>query len=326
MTSIPLNQSHPHLIAQWHPKNEKDISQYSHGSGRKVWWMCSADHEWLAVVSDRSQKNSRCPYCCGVRPIVGLTDLATVSPILASQWSSSNLRPPSEYLPKSHALVLWECPNNPRHRWEAKISDRQRKNNNCPYCSGNRVAVGESDLVTTRPDLADHWHPRNTLNPVEVSKGSDRAVWWLCEAGHESLYSIKERAINGCTRCSARSYPKVEQMFMDKFGEVYPDTIQHCRLDIPWRTRTYMHVDLALTGTIILEYDGSYWHRNKLEIDTQKTTALLNSNLTVIRIREDGLPHLNLAHQNLLQISMTWDSKYTNVQPTIDKIISWLDT
>ena len=40
---------------------------------------------------------------------------------------------------------------------------------------------------------------------------------------------------------------------------------------------------------IAIEYDGSYWHRNKYLNDKEKTKLLLNKGIFVIRVRERGL-------------------------------------
>lgn len=50
---------------------------------------------------------------------------------------------------------------------------------------------------------------------------------------------------------------------------------------------------------------GSYWHRDKQEVDTRKTRALLDLGYRVVRIRENELPHLDLADPRRLQLSFS---------------------
>lgn len=54
----------PVLAAQWHPTKNGDITPYqvTKSSGQKIWWQCVNSHEWLALVSDRSN-GSGCPNC-----------------------------------------------------------------------------------------------------------------------------------------------------------------------------------------------------------------------------------------------------------------------
>ncbi len=58
------------------------------------------------------------------------------------------------------------------------------------------------NLYVLRPDLAKEWHPtRNgSLGPKDVTPGSDKKVWWLCEHGHWWRASVRCR-VRGM-RCS----------------------------------------------------------------------------------------------------------------------------
>ncbi|MCU0558770.1 MAG: zinc-ribbon domain-containing protein [Desulfobacterales bacterium] len=55
-----------------------------------------------------------------------------------------------------------------------------------------------------RPDLAKEWHPtkNGALGPKNVTPGSKKKVWWLCEQGHWWLASVADR-VRGrrCTYC-----------------------------------------------------------------------------------------------------------------------------
>ena len=67
--SIPgktdLATTHPEIAAEWHPTKNGNLypSMVSHGSSKKVWWMCNKGHEWQAVISSR--RTSGCPICAG---------------------------------------------------------------------------------------------------------------------------------------------------------------------------------------------------------------------------------------------------------------------
>ncbi|MGN7187013.1 zinc-ribbon domain-containing protein [Microbacterium enclense] len=63
-------------------------------------------------------------------------------------------------------------------------------------------------ISETDPKVAVWWHPsRNEgLTPDDVSRGSHRKVWWLCDSGHEWDSTIKGRTSmrTGCPVCSGR--------------------------------------------------------------------------------------------------------------------------
>ncbi|MGW5150712.1 zinc-ribbon domain-containing protein [Rhodococcus koreensis] len=72
-----------------------------------------------------------------------------------------------------------------------------------------RLVVGETDLATLRPDLANQWHPtRNGHHkPTNFTTGaSSIKVWWRCEAEHDYQATIRHRARmgSGCPYCSGR--------------------------------------------------------------------------------------------------------------------------
>ena len=103
----------------------------------------------------------------------------------------------------SHKKVWWKC--NEGHTWQASVANRARRGRGCPYCAGQLPIVGENDLLTVNPTLAKEWHPTKNgdLAPYDVTAGSHRKVWWLCEEGHEWQSIIKSRNKGvGCPYCS----------------------------------------------------------------------------------------------------------------------------
>lgn len=61
-----LAQAYPHLIPEWHPKNETTPEQHTPASHSIVWWICSKNksHEWKAKIGNRTVcKKTNCPKC-----------------------------------------------------------------------------------------------------------------------------------------------------------------------------------------------------------------------------------------------------------------------
>lgn len=62
-------------------------------------------------------------------------------------------------------------------------------------------------LAELFPELAKQWHPiKNAgVTPDEVTKGSHKKVWWICDNGHEWDAPIRSRAKgSGCPYCIGR--------------------------------------------------------------------------------------------------------------------------
>ena len=59
-----LDKCYPAISAQWHPKKNGDLlaNQVSSRCDKKVWWLSSFGHEWLARVAARSGGYG-CPKC-----------------------------------------------------------------------------------------------------------------------------------------------------------------------------------------------------------------------------------------------------------------------
>ena len=60
----------PEVAAEFNSvKNEKPANAYKPGSGKKVWWKCSAnpEHEWEAVIGSRTKLGTGCPHCFNER-------------------------------------------------------------------------------------------------------------------------------------------------------------------------------------------------------------------------------------------------------------------
>ena len=120
-------------------------------------------------------------------------------------WERNEDADPTQVTVGSGRKVWWKCKKG--HEWSASIINRSKHDSKCPYCSGRKPILGETDLETTNPKLASEWHPtRNQgLTPREVLAGSHIKVWWKCSEGHEWQADIKSRAFgHSCPYCSGR--------------------------------------------------------------------------------------------------------------------------
>lgn len=129
--------------------------------------------------------------------IIKNNSVSVVFPELVSEWDTEKNggMKPENFSANSHTKVWWKCKNG--HSWQADISSRNRKLG-CPYCAGQRIIVGENDLEswckTNMPELLSEWnYKKNSLNPSNVAKTSNKKVWWKCSNGHEWEASIANR-------------------------------------------------------------------------------------------------------------------------------------
>nr|WP_269142597.1 zinc-ribbon domain-containing protein [Georgenia yuyongxinii] len=204
-----LATTHPSLAAEWHPERNGAVSpdQVIAGSHHRAWWRCRLGHEWQSIINSRRDGSRTCPICSGAQVLAGYNDLATTHPAIAAQWHhhrNGNLSP-ERTAPGSGAAIWWCCDIG--HEWRTTPASRTGPvSSGCPYCANKAVLPGYNDLATTHPDLARQWHPtRNGKStPTDIAAGTRKAVWWLCERGHEWPASGSNRARLGvgCPDCA----------------------------------------------------------------------------------------------------------------------------
>lgn len=94
-----------------------------------------------------------------------------------------------------------------RDEWQAMVKSRVA-GCGCPVCANRTIQQGDNDFATTHPELAKQWHPtkNGALTPQDVTAGTHRKVWWMCEKGHEWQAAVFSRTANGagCPVCAGK--------------------------------------------------------------------------------------------------------------------------
>ncbi len=197
----------PALAEEWnYTKNgELNPSMVSPTAHLKVWWIGKCGHEWMATVNHRA-KGKGCPICANSQILIGVNDFATTYPKLAKEWhpTKNNGLTPEMVVAGSEKKVWWlgKC----GHEWQAAISSRVG-GRNCPICAGRQVLRGFNDLATVNPKLSAEWHSSKNgeLTPENVTAGSQKSVWWICEEGHEWQAAISWRTRGrNCPICAGK--------------------------------------------------------------------------------------------------------------------------
>lgn len=217
-------------------------------------------------------------------------------PHLAAQWhpSLNGSRRPDEFGRGSDTKAWWCCPAGPDHQWEATVSSRT-SGVGCPFCAGRAVSV-TNRLDLLRPDLAAQWdRVANRLTPDQVTVGTTVRAWWRCAYGHVWQTRVRERTRDGegtdCPQCGVlhRSVREIRLAFeLAQFMTFNVDDQVVTLLD-----DTRVTCDIVLRDyRIIVEYDGSHWHKHRGTQDENKTARLVAAGWTVIRLREHPLPRI----------------------------------
>ena len=312
-----------------YPETYAKLDSLTQFSNKKLSWKCSVGHVWQARTADRSSGYG-CPFCSG-RRVSDSNRLSINRPELAREWDfDKNEYTPSDVAVFSHKKAWWRCGEN--HSWQAEINSRSN-GHGCPFCRGKLVS-DINRLSTNRPELACEWDfDKNECTPSDVAVSSNKKAWWVCAEGHHWQSTINNRSNgNGCPTC-AKKYGKIEKRFIESFTEQTDFIVTAHGMRLSRLTyasgRSGVEVDIILYHNnhyLLVEYDGSYWHRGKTELDTEKSRLLLSlgDNILHVRIREDDLPELDLVHDRFAQFRHDYHrSESASIETTVKEIERW---
>ena len=287
------------LLQEWNWEKNDELGlnpqKLTCGSDKKVWWICSqCKHRWMDTISHRNQGRT-CPVCnkknfaskYRMTMVSKSGSLAEKYPEIAAQWhpTKNGFETPNDFPSTSATKVWWMCGEG--HEWQATIGGRKR-GRGCPYCSGYYPIQGENDLQTINPILAKEWNyeKNNGLTPVDVLSNSGKKVWWMCSKGHEWKAVIQNRNKgNGCPICNSERNTSFVEYALVYYLKKYGLDIIHSYKEKGYELDVYIPSE-----KIAIEYDGYYWHKDKVEKDLEKNSKCKKDGIKLYRIREGLLP------------------------------------
>lgn len=225
--------------------------------------------------------------------------LSKTNPELLNEWDyeKNNILGiyPESISPGSKKKVWWKLiykdPNSKKiftFNWTCSVYDRT-KGSQCPYLTGNKIYPGFNDLATTHPQLIKEWdyEKNKNLKPWQVSKGSEKKVWWKCKwFGHSWSATVYNRVHGSlcpiCRRELHVSFPEAAIYFY--FHQVYPNA----KWRMPFVGRYELDIYLP-EKKIAIEYDGNEHHQSAVASEREKikNTICLEHGITLYRIRQN---------------------------------------
>ena len=222
---------------QWDfEKNNKENiypENYSYGSQKKVWWVCSKNekHSWKSAISSIT-KGIGCPICSNQKIIEGINDLKTLKPELFDnsykvQWDFEKNNKENIFSENcscgSDKKVWWRCNTDKRHRWKGTINNIT-KGEGCPICSNKKIVKDINDLKTLKPELFDgsykiQWNfeknNKENIYPENYSYCSSKKVWWKCSKDERHSWKTAIHLITRGSSCPICSNKKIVEGIND---------------------------------------------------------------------------------------------------------------
>ncbi len=134
---------------EWHPTKNGDLTpdQVAYKSNKVVWWKCEAKgHEWEAMILNRTQNKSNCPYCCNQK-IGSDNNLLLDNPTLCEEWDfNKNNSGPETYAPNTNKKVWWICKRK-GHSYCQSIGERNGRGGGCTVCPNKQFSKQSIDWL-----------------------------------------------------------------------------------------------------------------------------------------------------------------------------------
>ena len=154
-------------------------------------------------------------------------------------------------------------------------------------------------LVTLNPELSKQWHPTKNgdLTPYDVTTNSHKKIWWNCikSDDHIWLSTIANRNYGReCPYCSLTPQSRQELIITFELKKIFDDiNPKGFKTVLDGRLRA-IDIFIPLLN-LAIEFDGSFWHKDKKALDKIKSEMLMDEGYKVIRIREEPLKKI---HEN----------------------------
>jgi hypothetical protein len=148
-------ETHPHLVEEWSPMNDRKMSTVTPGSAYKALWACEEGHDWEARVFSRANGRG-CQECFLERKRTatpGTNDLATTHPRIAAEWSPENDKDISTVRYGSVYKATWVCSIDQNHTWVASVNARTNNDTWCPKCGNRKTSRVENELQEALSDV-----------------------------------------------------------------------------------------------------------------------------------------------------------------------------
>lgn len=132
-----------------------------------------------------------------------------------------------------------------------------------------------------------HWdYTKNSENPINISIRSQKPIWLIDNRGNS--YQSTPKAI--FSNNNSTSFPEQAVFY---FLKQYFNDAEN-RVQLVAKDGEILEADIFIPSkNYVVEYDGMFWHKDKLLHDNLKRASFCELGLSVINIREYGLPALD---------------------------------
>ncbi len=189
-------------------------------------------------------------------------------------------------------------------------------------CRQKRKTPNLQNIIPIPEDIIkEHWdyELNNNIDPKTLSLKSKQLYWWKDKTGCKYQLPPCVYAKNIDT---ASSFPEQALFFYIK--KIFPSAIN--RANYLTKKENFVELDIYIPPyNIGIEYDGVFWHQNRVDDDIRKNRILNEENIFVIRVREHGLPLLQHFNGIIIERNKYTVASQIDLVEIINKVISIID-
>jgi len=280
--STSLATVNPEIAKEWHPTKNGELTPFdvTVKSSKKVWWKCPKgdDHVWKTSVNHRSN-GTICPFCANQK-VSNTNSLFAAYPELSKEWhpTKNGELTPVDVISGSNQKVWWKCPEEDDHEWMASINARTgSRKTGCPMCFGFAV-VKSNSLLFKFPRIAKELHPTKNkgISAADLFYSSNQKYWWKCpkDDDHEWKTTVRHRthSKSNCPYCTLTPQSKQELTITFELLQFFDINPKGFKTKVDGKIWS---IDIFISELNLgIEFDGSYWHKDKRALDKLKTEKL----------------------------------------------------
>ena len=182
----------------------------------------------------------------------------------------------------------WICDNG--HSYQQSPSNKSTilhrdKKINCPECKG-RLLTDQTKLSIKNKRVSSEWdYSKNKTTPDKIHWKDRNNYWWKCKFGHSWTTSVyhRTRSKSDCPSCRLPSSLPEIRIYCELISLI--KNVRH-----RFKTKEKIECDVYLEDYRLgIEYDGFYFHKDRLSKDIQKNKVLKKLGYKILRVRENGL-------------------------------------
>ena len=160
----------PHLVKEWHPTKNGELTpnDLTHGSDKKVWWLCSKEHSYEATIKNKTLKKSQCPYCAN-KKASETNNLQILFPEIAKEWHPTMNKElmPKDFTYGSHKDVWWLCSKGHSYEKGVYLRTHNKSPSGCPKCT-KQTSEPEIRILSELKWLFEEVNSRYKLDGKEI--------------------------------------------------------------------------------------------------------------------------------------------------------------